>query len=397
MGVPDIVDNVFEALNLLSPLPVEPFPSAYPLTFDTSNASFNSCENTTSGDPTTKDMCGAVVDLTGNPANPVYAGHNDSLMLYVGSMAKLFAMYVAFELKLRVEMQAKKMIAQKLVSTSTSGWEKNVFDALKKAWKPKLDGMFPSLPSGMPDFANIVSLSTAGDASFQTKLTANQIDTVKDGTPQGSFGDWMKSMMRWSNNNAAAKCISAISYPYINGVLGSAGFFTSGNGLWVSGNYGGNDWLGGPGNKAGQNLDPHFATAQGRAKSNFTGTALQVARLLTLMAQGRLVDSSASSDMIDTMSNGILDPSTGQSGDNCFIKMMLDAATPPRPYKSFHTKIGIGKGDGFRHDSGILEVDRGASPTLRFIEVILGSPPANTAGFFTLTVGYYDCLVAQHP
>jgi hypothetical protein len=134
----EFVEDVLTRLNVITPSAVDPFPSAYALSFDTSNASFNTCENSAATAAAVQDLCGAVVDLTGAPANPAYAGHNDNDMLYVGSMAKLFAMYVAFELKSRVEKQAKTMIAAGL-STATAGWENKVYDELKKAWKPKLD------------------------------------------------------------------------------------------------------------------------------------------------------------------------------------------------------------------------------------------------------------------
>ncbi|HEX4286319.1 MAG TPA: serine hydrolase, partial [Terracidiphilus sp.] len=319
-------------------------------------------------------------------------------MLYVGSMAKLFAMYVAFELKARVEKQAKNMIAGGL-SSATAGWENKVYDELKKSWKPKLDAAFSSLPSGMPDFKTIFQLSATGDASFPTQKTAAELDTLGEfGTPAGAYGDWMKLMMRWSNNQAAGKCILPLSYSYINGVLRSAGFFDSAtkNGLWLSGDYRGNDWVLGAGNKGGQPLAPRFATAQKRTKSNFTGTALQVARLLTLMAQGNLVDSTASADMISTMTQGILEPTSGKSGTVSFIKQALIAAT--RSVTEVRGKIGLGD-DSFAHDCGIVRVERGADPskTVKFVEVVLGAPPTNGAGFDQLVVAYYDCILAQHP
>ena len=400
MGISEVVDAIFEDLGILSKSPVDPFPSAYSLTFNTSNASFNTCESTATSGASVKDLCGATVDLTGAPANPAYAGNNDNDMLYVGSMAKLFAMYVAFELKDRVQTQAQKMILQGL-STSTTGWENTVYAALKKAWKPKLDALFPGLPSGMPDFAKILTLSNTGAASFPVLKTAADIDRIgENGTPEGAYGDWMKSMMRWSNNAAAGQCIFPLSYSYINGVLGAAGFFdsTAKKGLWVSGDYRGNDWVKGPGNKGGQALASRFATAQGRTKSNFTGTAFQVARLLTLMAQGNLVNATASGDMIKNMTAGIFDSTTGKSGVTSFIRDALNGATPPRAFTSLNSKIGLGD-DNFAHDCAFIQVDRGADPskTLRFVEVVLGAAPANSAGFDQLAVAEYDCIVAQHP
>ena len=42
MSVTDFVEDILERLSLLSPTPVDPFPSAYSLSLDTTNASFNS-------------------------------------------------------------------------------------------------------------------------------------------------------------------------------------------------------------------------------------------------------------------------------------------------------------------------------------------------------------------
>jgi len=104
MSVKDIIDGLLEDLNLLVPTTVDPFPSAISLALDTSNSAFNTCSNTGVSDPKVSDLCGAAVDLTADPSTPVYAGHNDSDMVFVGSMGKIYAMYAAFELRLRVEV-----------------------------------------------------------------------------------------------------------------------------------------------------------------------------------------------------------------------------------------------------------------------------------------------------
>lgn len=398
MSVTEFLEDIFEALNLASPTPVDPFPSAYSLTLDTSNAAFNACENTAATDPATKDLCGSLADLTGKPASPLYAGNNDNDMLYVGSLAKLFALYVAFELKARVQTQAKKMIVHGL-STSAAGWENKVYDELKKAWQPKLNAAFPSLPSGMPQFATIFALSATGDATFTAQtpaLTDADIDAIgENGSPKGKYRDWLRSMMRWSNNTAASMSIRPLSYPYLNGVLRNAGFFdaTAHKGLWISGDYLGNDWVRGPGNKAGQPLAPRFAKAQARTKSNFTGTSLQVARLLTLLGQGKLFDADAAAcnDMISIM--------TGAQGIGSYIQSALLSASPARAISAIASKIGFGD-DAFSHDCALIRVDRAADPAnpLQFVEVILGSPPSKgRADLDQLAVAYYDCITAQHP
>jgi V8-like Glu-specific endopeptidase len=227
-----------------------PFPEAggYLAVLNTNDEQLKNCAGTAASDPVVNKLCGAVTDVSGDPPAPATYGLNSDDMLYVGSLAKLYALYVAFELRLRVEAQAKGMIAHGL-STSTAGWEQNVFTALRKGWQPQLTKKFPGFPPGFPQLGRIFSLSANGDVSFREHrpaLTDADIDTIgesgspdklpRDGSPL-FFRDWMRLMLRWSNNAAASRCILALSYPYINGALTDAGFFDPRlhAGLWLSG------------------------------------------------------------------------------------------------------------------------------------------------------------------
>jgi hypothetical protein len=389
------IDDFLKFLGLLGSSDVDPFPSAITVSFDLTNASLNSSAGAASTDPSVNKLCAAVVDLTGAPSAPAYVGLNDTDMLYVASVAKIYAMYAAFELKKRVEIQAKKMISDGL-STTAAGWETQVYDALRKAWQPKLNAAFPKLPQGFPDLPSIFVLSPAGDVGFAKQspaLTDAQLDAIDNGAAfQGKYRDWMTLMVAWSNDAAASKCILPLSYPYINGVLTSAGFFDGTVGLWLSGDYESHDWMPGPGNKAGQTLTPRWAKSQNRTKSNITGTALQLARFMTLLAQGKLVDSASSLEMIQIMTHPI-------GGARSFVEDALNGATPPRPSTSIASKIGIGD-DSFNHDCAIVSFDGGADPSkaIQYVAVILGSPPANNlSDLRKLAVEYYDSIVAQHP
>lgn len=374
---------------------IAPFPDApYTQSFDTANKGLTTCAGTASGDADVKDLCSAVVDVTGNPSLPPYFGSNDTDMLYVASLAKIMPMYAVFELRWRVESHAKKMISDGL-STAKAGWENKVFDELKKAWKPILDAKFPSFPQGFPKLSDIFSLQPNGDVNLAERsppLTDADLDSIGEfGTPQGKFRDWMRLMLRWSNNEAASKCILDLSYPYINGALSAAGFFNEAtkSGLWLSGDYTGHDWL--PSGKAGQKLSARWARLQKRSVTNFAGTAMQVARFMTLLAQGNLIDSASCSDMISMM--------TGEDGIGSYIKVGLQSATPPRAVSSVASKIGYGD-DRFSHDCGIVRVERGGDPAkmIRYISVVLGSPPEKgRADLSKLVVGYHDCIVSRHP
>jgi hypothetical protein len=379
------------------PAVIEPFPvSPYPLTLDTANPQLTGCGGAFEHDPDVSSLCGAVADVTGRPrpALPPFFGMNQTDMLYVASLAKIYAMYAAYELRQRVEAHTKAMIADGL-STSTAGWESKVFVALEKAWKPKLNAAFPRLPQGFPKLANIFILSSTGDVNFAERdppLTDAELDAIGEfGTPQGKFRDWMRLMLRWSNNEAASRCILPLSYPYINGALAAAGFFDSSakKGLWLSGDYLGHDWL--PNNRAGQPLSPRWAALQGRATSNFTGTSFQVGRFMTLLAKEELIDAYSSTDMISILN--------GASGIGSYIKRGLELATPPRSFGVVKSKIGFGD-DGFSHDCAIVTVDRGGDPMkkLTYVSVVLGSPPdKGRTDLRKLAVGYHDCIVARHP
>jgi hypothetical protein len=50
--------------------PVDPFPAAITLGFDTTYTAFNNCGSNAAQGPNVTDLSGAVADVTGNPAVP---------------------------------------------------------------------------------------------------------------------------------------------------------------------------------------------------------------------------------------------------------------------------------------------------------------------------------------
>jgi hypothetical protein len=379
---------------------VAPFPPPITLSRDMADTGVINCVEAAFQPAELRDLCGGIVDLTGDPALPPYAGHNDTDMLYVGSLAKIYAMYVAFELRRRVTRHAKDEIKLGILPTTAAGVAR-IFDDLKTAWQPQLDKEFPPpLKSGFPDLATIFTLAPdSGEASFRRSDPPIDIFAVGEfgAVPrEAKFLDWMKLMMGFSNDEAAGLCIRALSYPYLNGVLGSAGFFdkTTNKGLWISGDYTGRDWIpnekGKEENRAGQPLTPRWATLQDQGqgpltKSNFTGTVFQVARLVSALAQGTLVDSASCTEMIDDIM-GVP-----------FMEAALHNATPERQVTTIVGKVGIGvdKPTHSLHDCAIITVDRPGKPALHFAAVVLGAFDLNKME--KLEVGYYDCVVARNP
>ncbi|HUC09277.1 MAG TPA: trypsin-like peptidase domain-containing protein [Stellaceae bacterium] len=384
---------------------VDPFPSLLPLTLDRSNATMNARMAAVASDPALSTLCAALVDLTGNPAHPPYAGFNDQDMVFVGSLQKISAAYAAFELRARVRAEVAAAIAGGL-STATAGWEKPVIHALQIAWQPKLTAAFPGLPKGFPDIGKMFTFSTAGVVDFAAApLTDSQIEDVgefgrvdlaKPGHwPAGKYHDAMRSMLRWSNDASASFCIRPLSFPYINGALAGAGFFDSAHqtGLWLSADYERHDWIPNPrgnpqANRAGRPLSAHWQKAQGRKLSNVTATAFQVARLLTLLATDKLLsDPTANQEMRRPMTR----PPLG--GTVSFIADALQR--DGRSLTSIVSKIGIGD-DNSGHDCAI--VDRTVSgKALRYAVVGLGDMTPTNAGLNRLFPLLDDIILALHP
>ena len=354
------------------PAVVDPFPVANSIGFSAPDASLATCINAASQDPNVKDLCTGVIDLTGLGANAAtlpYVGHNDSERLYVGSIAKIYPLLAAFELRQRVTLQANAMIFVQGLSTSTPGWQTKVFDTIQKAWQPQLDAKFPGLPKGThPNFAQIFELAPDGTASFRKEFT-----------------DWIKAATKRNDEAAAGKYIRALSYPYINGVLESAGFFDSATntGLWISGDYNGNDWL--ANDKAGKPIDAKWQKS-GHAVSNFVGTARQLTRFVGLIATGNLAVSASSSDIEALLGTP-------------WLVGILTKASPARSFTSAVGKVGIGTWDLRDHDAAIVTFERDptdATKTIRYVVVVLGSDRLNTQ-MAQLEIAYHDCILAQHP
>jgi hypothetical protein len=349
---------------------------------------------------TANHLCAALVDLTGDPAMPPYAGLNDEEMVFAGSLPKICAMYAAFALRAQVQAFVGAAAAN-----GASVLAPAITSAIANAWKPKLQALFPTRPATsfrnnqdmtFPKLDQILTFSPDGTVDFaraDPPFTDAQIDAVGEfGTPRGMFHDWMRSMLRWSNNTAASQCILALGYFYLNGSLAQAGLFdaASSTGLWLSADYEGHDWVKTDAeqqtNAGGPLLTPRWATAQRRRRSNITGTAAQIARFMTLLAQDKLVDGAASQEM-----RALIDVTAGGIGS--YAKAALDDVG--RDSTAFAAKIGYGD-DSFSHDCAIVErtVD---GKDLRYVAVGLGSAPnRNRADLSDLFVLLDETIVARN-
>jgi hypothetical protein len=353
-------------------------------------------------------FCVALVDLTGDPVIPPYAGLNDHEMIFPGSLMKIAAMYAAFALRTRVQafVDAAKAAGASLAIN-------DIATEIERAWGPKLKALFPNHPQKsfknnqdlFPKLDQIFVISAAGKVDFaQAGLTDAQIDALGEFGVGGRFCDWMRSMLRCSSNPAGSKAILALGYFYINGALDRAGFFDAGtkNGLWLSADFQGHDWVRTQeekdDNAAGQPLTARWASAQfdlktmqPRTKSNVTATAAQLARFMTLLARGQLLDPQSSQAM-----RTLLDADNG-----CTVHFAKDALTAAgRTPTACFSKIGVGD-DVFIHDCAIIERTVNGK-NLRYVAVGLGAAPkhnplrANTEDLADLFVNLDAVIVARN-
>lgn len=378
---------------------IDPFPTTPTLTFYVNEPHMMSAFAPVLVSPV-NHLCAALVDLTGNltgnlAAQP-YAGLNDEEMVFAGSMVKICAMYAAFAL--RSQVQAFVCAA---AANGAPVVPPGITSEIEKAWKPKLQALFPNRPAEsfgnkqditFPKLDKIFSFSADGRVDFARAtpaLTDKHLDGAGElGVPKGKFHDWMRLMLRWSNNTAASHCILALGYFYINGALAQAGFFDSAtnSGLWLSADYAKHDWVRTPAEKkanaAGPLLTPRWATAQrtidgSRQRSNITATATQTARFMTLLALGKLVDADAkhkdpSDEMRTLMQAAIKCVPDSTCGIGSYVKDALDAP-PSRPFTTLAAKKGYGD-DKFSHECAIVERTVGGK-NLRYVVVGLGSAP----------------------
>ena len=327
-------------------------------------------------------LCAALVDLTGNPAKPPYAGLNDTEMIFAGSLPKICAMYAAFALKAQVQAFVTAARAEKGAPVGGA----QVARAIEAAWRPKLKAMFPGRPTrsfgngrdiAFPKLADIFTFAPDGAVDFARAAPAladADLDapigrtSAEFKSPPGRFHDWMRLMLRWSNNTAASRCILALGYFYVNGALARAGLFDAAahEGLWLSADYAGHDWVATEterqGNAAGPLLTARWATQQRRRRSNAAATAAQIARFMTLLAQDKLVDATASGEM-----RTLLTITPGGIGSYARGALVRAGRTPT----TIAAKIGFGD-DSFSHDCAIVERTV-AGKALRYVAVGLGS------------------------
>jgi V8-like Glu-specific endopeptidase len=204
----------------------------------------------------------ALVDLTGEKlGRPEFAGWDSTVAMYGASSAKILAVYAAFQLRKDI----RQMAEDQAIPTGT---ELKAF--AMEAWKAK------KLSRDVPDLAWLFDIAHWSAKPAELDFTA----------------EVRMALAGIVHNEQASRLIRRIGFPYIASVAWQSGLrHPVRGGLWLSRAYDGKDgWANNPAMKA-----PAFI---------HNITALSVATFFTLLAQGRLVDDTASAEIKAVLSQG---------------------------------------------------------------------------------------------
>jgi hypothetical protein len=194
------------------------------------------------------------------------------------------------------------------------------------------------------------------------------------------FMDHMALMIGWSNNESARVCVQAIGFQYMNGLLKKMRLYdlSNGGGLWLSTDY---DATRDPKKPPPFGRDPIGGTGPG-------GTAIAVGRMLTMLAQDRLIDATSSQDMKRLMDK--ITPNAPGNGTESFLWFGLQLL--PGPLNAVYSKIGI-------HStfSDCIIVERPASKTKMLKYVVVGINAPRSKVLSSLAIELDTCIAKTNP
>ncbi|MDH6709431.1 hypothetical protein P3T27_006177 [Kitasatospora sp. MAA19] len=263
------------------------------------------------GTPTVDDLAVIVVALTGfeGGLNHPWAAIRDQDECYSASLLKIAAMYTAFDLRASADQLATD---QGLTTWSA------VQAALTATFDPDITAHTPALISQStvlrsedkarkPNYSAVLRLGD-GSSPFAVDFTPAQTNAFED-------------MMVQQHDPGATTTIHGLGYPYLDGKIADDGLFdsTSSQGLWLAGDYAG-VW---PAARIPCVNDGD--TAQGT-------TARQLVRLLTLLADDKLVGPTSSEDMKALMARA----------GKFFASTVPPIWPPGGQFVATHGKVGIG-------------------------------------------------------
>jgi hypothetical protein len=285
--------------------------------------------------PSVDDLPIIIVALNDDKTQRPHVGQHLENMHYSGSMAKFAAMYAAYQLR-----SAVNEFAVKLGDIS----ENDFFAALEKTFDPQIKGAVPAIRDNIGMIREVIG----GAAVFEdlrlpkyrrifnaTKAAGKFIVDfrVNSADPDQNFLGHMREMIVQSDNFEAGITIRTLGYGLINGTLANAGFFKSGKGIWLAGDY---------------NQAPVVTIASendGQVKQ--VTNCLQTARLFTLLYDDLLIKNTitggvpsdgARDEMLELLRKAV-GPGTHAPS---ILGRNLPSPPAPAPFTVLGCKIGVG-------------------------------------------------------
>lgn len=297
--------------------------------------------------PRFADLGVSIIDLTHRTRDPkrpgflTATGWNWNSQRFIASMAKICAMFASFHLR--------ENLTTALDTSAETEAKKAVAD-VTATWKPLVER---AVPAGRPDFPRITDIFKVGGTPGAWRLTFTN-----------AYAANLDAMISHSSNSASKFCIDRLGFQYINGALAAEGLYVPGKGgLWLGGNFAGNNWLKEPVSKL----------------THMGGTAQMVGNFLTQIENNALVNRQASIDM-----RALLSKAGTWAGEG------LTQAKPSRPVVSIYGKVGL---MGTAHDCAVVERST-AGKGIRYACVILTAP--NPQVIRDLVVALDDYVIASN-
>jgi hypothetical protein len=268
---------------------------------------------------------------------------------YTASLVKVGVMYAAYELQKSVNKIVEKAtggvsspsVLFQNIHAEYDSWITERFREILNKLEIKITAKIDTLitPPKYEEIFDVVTISSGAlTAMFKSEFDKNLHKMIIDG-----------------DNNAAAKCIEALGYSWINGALNAGGFFLPEikKGIWVGGTFTGS-------------LEPIRIPSKNDGPAAQVAQTYMMANLYAHMFQETLVDDGSSTEMLKKLNTSA---TIGK-----FPSLLDDKrrGLPPRNYKVTHSKIGLGAlktGAMVGSDGAIVEYKLSDGTTRKFIVV----------------------------
>lgn len=253
-----------------------------------------------------------------------HAGIEYGKSFYTASLVKMGVLYAAYELR----KSANQVVTDSGITTP---------DVLYARLKSDLDETIKNKFLSILREAHI-TLTPVNEQDARKSPIYEQIFTLSPSHEViflPPFQKHLQDMIIKGDNNAAAACIQALSYSWINGTLTAGGFFfpEGGTGIWVGGTFTGS-------------MTPIRIPTENDGDAAQASTCFDMANLFAHIYQHTLVDYKSTSENDNTysklMENMLIVSAALGNNESWLDFKRRKPHLPERNFKVTHSKIGLG-------------------------------------------------------